>query len=934
MPKLVTMPEGDFVESRYDVTTGNLWWKQTGRAGDDTVRFAYYGSGTGAKEHLLQSVTQPPDVQGVRPVEVLDYDAYGNLWKTTSPLGARTINNRDVVGRVVEVRTDIDADTTAGAAVKIDSTYFDVMDRDSVSRSIGVARHWVLQQVGTVAKTYDAHGNLISLTRSASAPSAVDAMTTQVTYNRLSRLVRETSPDNKVEVWAHNEAGSITQRVNRRGQTTYHFVDLLGRDTLRVANEITYGETASNFQFSPSFPLYGNGIRIPADTARFGYDHRGNILTANNRDARVTRQYFGGGAVKKEIANIRKYDTTSTDFSAHQYEQNYTYDLNGRRVRLNDGTPLQVTYDHDPTTGDLIGVNGFGALVVFEHDAAGRLISSNGGGVSEILRYDASGRLARRIQSSPGWPGIIHDDSLQYDARDRILFAQTVLDTVTLSYSALGHVTDMTTREAMTGVRRFETAFNDALGYLVRKNGAGADFPPRDLTYHRSTGRLARTHESSWVADTLVYDAAGNDSATWGSQAGAGGGLWFESRSYYGADGKLRVFDKRVRSSFGVTLTPAQHGTFEEYRYDALGRRILRRARRAVCEGPCQSVIERFVWDGDQLVTEIRYPGSATASAFTLERDTGYVTYEQPRGPVTEIPPPVIDTMIRPWYGRVDYVHGGGIDRPLVVVRSFYGDSTLLFGVYGLRVYPYYNWRGLPDVGSTNGTPGSAGEKIYWVGRDVRMYGDRSSGGVPRSWFGSLIEDQQDASGLRYRRNRYYDPKNGRFTQEDPIGLAGGLNLYGFANGDPVNFSDPFGPLAEATDGDCNKKTGEGCSAEYKRLLREDKPLEDAGLADPLLLVGGLEAKGAGAAAGAARRAIAGRITGFTKHGINQAISREGVGVSSRAILDAVKNPVKTVAQSGGRTMYVGRDANVVLNSAGEVITVIPRGSRGFRIQP
>ncbi len=28
---------------------------------------------------------------------------------------------------------------------------------------------------------------------------------------------------------------------------------------------------------------------------------------------------------------------------------------------------------------------------------------------------------------------------------------------------------------------------------------------------------------------------------------------------------------------------------------------------------------------------------------------------------------------------------------------------------------------------------------------------------------------------------------------EDPIGLAGGLNLYGFANGDPVNFSDPFG---------------------------------------------------------------------------------------------------------------------------------------------
>jgi hypothetical protein len=33
----------------------------------------------------------------------------------------------------------------------------------------------------------------------------------------------------------------------------------------------------------------------------------------------------------------------------------------------------------------------------------------------------------------------------------------------------------------------------------------------------------------------------------------------------------------------------------------------------------------------------------------------------------------------------------------------------------------------------------------------------------------------------------------GLLTQEDPIGIAGGLNLYGYANGDPINFSDPFG---------------------------------------------------------------------------------------------------------------------------------------------
>jgi RHS repeat-associated protein len=63
----------------------------------------------------------------------------------------------------------------------------------------------------------------------------------------------------------------------------------------------------------------------------------------------------------------------------------------------------------------------------------------------------------------------------------------------------------------------------------------------------------------------------------------------------------------------------------------------------------------------------------------------------------------------------------------------------------------------------------------------------------PPSWYGTLIEGQTDASGYLYRRNRYLDPATGRFTQEDPIGLAGGLNAYGFANGDPINYADPFG---------------------------------------------------------------------------------------------------------------------------------------------
>jgi RHS repeat-associated protein len=62
-----------------------------------------------------------------------------------------------------------------------------------------------------------------------------------------------------------------------------------------------------------------------------------------------------------------------------------------------------------------------------------------------------------------------------------------------------------------------------------------------------------------------------------------------------------------------------------------------------------------------------------------------------------------------------------------------------------------------------------------------------------QNWYGGLVDGMRDASGQMYMRNRYYDPATGQFTQSDPIGLAGGLNAYGFAAGDRVSYSDPYG---------------------------------------------------------------------------------------------------------------------------------------------
>ncbi len=49
-----------------------------------------------------------------------------------------------------------------------------------------------------------------------------------------------------------------------------------------------------------------------------------------------------------------------------------------------------------------------------------------------------------------------------------------------------------------------------------------------------------------------------------------------------------------------------------------------------------------------------------------------------------------------------------------------------------------------------------------------------------------------EESGLYYNRHRYYDPQQGRYISQDPIGLKGGTNLYGYVT-NPTGMVDPLG---------------------------------------------------------------------------------------------------------------------------------------------
>jgi RHS repeat-associated protein len=845
-PDSVITPMGVVTTFGYNATTGNREYDQLGP--NPARRTAYYYYDNGRFKKAILPRTAPDSVS---------YDSLWNVNAYVSPKGAVTTYVGDSLGRDTLVATEFTVDKLGTRKRMRVRHVFDIADREKRTETIGETIGGTVEGRLIVVQTYDSAGNRLSLTRSQIPdPSNTGDITTQWTYDAIGRVIAEKAPDGRVDSTHYDLAGNVDTIFTRRYDPadpahrlkivmTY---DAVNRLTTRVTDGLQYASRRTpwtvafpqadtiNYKMGP-YPLYpntsGGGYAISADTATFRYDVVGDMLLADNRDARVHRQYYPNGQLWRDslyIRTVAPLDSGGDIDQTHRYGLRFSYDLDGRRTVIQHPSALaagaadSTRYAYDPVTGELTSVWSLrGKRFDYEYTMRGEIarIVAPDSAIDEARAYDQDGGLDT-MQVSVGGVAQMRLHVLRNE-RGQLLWSGDEygwVDTTTAAYSSLGQLVERGDAElgrtfnGNTGVYSSAEGFTyDPLGNIITNHnntnaatvegGSPIGVSWRTSWYTPGVGRLDSANVeypavtvSSGRTDRYEYDEAGNMTVL--TQQAWYGYPTFEDRvSYYGADGKVRAADNRTFSEGNS----AARFAFEEYRYDALGRRIWTRAKRWCAAvrlfGECRlGYVRRTIWDGVSELWEIQMPGNPGTPADTMENDVSPVKLAPTSSPYMDL---------NPYFGRVVYTHGLELDQPLALTRFGYADwpqnQTYRSDWQPVTMVPWWDVRG-----HVSGVKYRTAEGCLTLSPDRCMnvyipnawfaYG--RAGVVPSGWQGTLLNDKEDATGTFYRRAREYDPITGRFTQEDPIGLAGGMNMYGFAAGDPVDYADPFGLSADS----------------------------------------------------------------------------------------------------------------------------------------
>lgn len=527
--------------------------------------------------------------------------------------------------------------------------------------------------------------------------------------------------------------GSLPSSACSLGTTGSYGADRISKTTYDAAGQATKTQTA-----------YGvTGVQ--ADEATGTYNNNGTLATLTDAEGNKTSYVYDG--FDRLLQTFYPSPTAGAGTSSSTDYSQLTYDAGSEVTarRLRDGNSIAYSYDHlgRVTAKDLPGSE---LDVAYSYDLLSRPTAAATTAQTLTFGYDALSR-----QTSQGGP--LGTVATQYDLAGRRT-SLTWPDSFYVSYDYLvtGEVSAIRENGASSGVGVLATYAYDDLGRrtsLTRGNGTSSSFGYDNISRLTSLGlNLDGSGTTNDLSLSFSYSPANqiagttrsNDGYAWGGAANRN-----DASSVNGLNQTTTV----GAGSIGYDSKGNLNSTgSNSYTYSSENLLLTGPSSASLAYDP---VLRLYQETGASSTRLFQYDGQAMVG----EYDTSAVMQRR-------------------------YVMGPGGDEPLVEYDKSGGSYT--------RV-----WLHADERGSIIAQSNDSG--ITTVINSYDEYGVPSSGNAGR--FGYAGQTWLSSLGIWYYKARMYAPRLGRFMQADPIGYDGGMNIYNYVSGDPINSSDSLGLVEE-----------------------------------------------------------------------------------------------------------------------------------------